>query len=167
MSYLPDNLYKKILDNIPIFCVDVYIYSKKTKSFLLVKRNNEPEKNKYCCPGGRVLKGEDLLNAAIRKVREELTVNIKKNKLHFFGVTNTFFKNSVFENISSHTINASFLYEVDDMDNFNIKLSSESSNFEWKNGKEKNIVKFVMVTIDKIKALKFKTSAIYLNFEQK
>lgn len=167
MNYLPNNLYRKILDNTPVLCVDIYIYNRKFKKFLLVKRNNEPEKNKYCCTGGRVFKGEDLFNAAVRKVKEELGVKIKKNDLCFFGITSTFFKNSAFDGISSHTVNASFIYIVDDLNKFHIKLSNESSDFEWKQGNENNVVKFVSKTINKINSVEFKTKAIYLNFEQK
>lgn len=167
MNLLPSNLYKNIIKNLSIVCVDVYIYNVKSKKFLLVKRKNEPQKNKFCCTGGRVLKGEDLNRAALRKIREELGVNIATNKLKFLGITNTIFKNSTFEGIGSHTVNASFLYSVESEGDFIVKLSNESSCFEWKKGSEPGIVKYVKLTICQIKKLNFSSKAIYLNFKQK
>jgi 8-oxo-dGTP diphosphatase len=47
----------------------------KNKKFLLLKRNNPPFK--WGPPGGRVFKGEGLLDAVLREAKEEANVNIK------------------------------------------------------------------------------------------
>ncbi|MFQ6118338.1 MAG: NUDIX hydrolase [Methanosarcinales archaeon] len=47
----------------------------KNKKFLLLKRNNPPFK--WGPPGGRVFKGESLLDAVLRETKEEANVNVK------------------------------------------------------------------------------------------
>ena len=60
--------YKKILEYIPICCVDVVICH--FNKILFVKRNTEPAKNEWWFPGGRVYKNEMLEETAIRKAYE-------------------------------------------------------------------------------------------------
>ena len=45
--FLEQKLYKKIMESMPIVCVDALIINEK-KEYLLVKRKNEPLKNKFC-----------------------------------------------------------------------------------------------------------------------
>ena len=51
---LPENIYKEIISNIPILCVDIILTNKNKNKFLLIKRNNEPLKNEWWIVGGRV-----------------------------------------------------------------------------------------------------------------
>jgi len=76
MNQIPLEQYKEILKVMPIFCVDVIIQNDRGK-YLLVKRSNEPLKGKWWIIGGRVLKGETMEEAVIRKVRQETNVLVK------------------------------------------------------------------------------------------
>ena len=76
MTFIPWSLYEQILDNMPIACVDVAILH--DGKVLLVKRLDEPAKGQYWLPGGRVLKGEMLRDAAIRKTRDEFFFYFKE-----------------------------------------------------------------------------------------
>jgi len=67
--------YNKILSKIPILCVDLLIIFKG--KCLLVKRNNEPAKEHYWFPGGRVYKMELIKDAALRKAKEEVNLNCR------------------------------------------------------------------------------------------
>lgn len=75
MKEIPTDFYSKIVDTIPILCVDVLIKDKD--KFLFVKREREPLKGRWWVPGGRVLKGETITAAAKRKMKEELGINVK------------------------------------------------------------------------------------------
>ena len=57
MTYIEEKDYIKIMQTIPVVCVDALIQNKK-QEFLLVKRDNEPLKGKFWMPGGRLHKGE-------------------------------------------------------------------------------------------------------------
>ena len=58
----------------PILCVDVVVA--EGNKFLLVKRTKEPLKDRWWVPGGRILKGETVVAATKRKVKEELGINM-------------------------------------------------------------------------------------------
>ena len=86
---IPQDLYDKILNTMPIICVDGII--QKGDSTLLLLRDNEPEKDNWWFPGGRVIKGETLENAVIRKVKEE--TGLECEVLSMFDITQTSFNN--------------------------------------------------------------------------
>jgi GDP-mannose mannosyl hydrolase len=66
----------------PLLCVDGVLRDSSGR-VLLVKRSNEPLKNHWWVPGGRVLKGETLQRAFRRKMHEELGLRVKK--MHCLG----------------------------------------------------------------------------------
>lgn len=76
MNSIPLNKYTKIIEILPILCVDV-VAQNACGECLLIKRVNEPKKNRWWVIGGRVLKGETLEQAAIRKVKEETGLLVK------------------------------------------------------------------------------------------
>jgi colanic acid biosynthesis protein WcaH len=72
---IPADQYREILERMPLLCVDV-IVTNGDGEILLVKRVNEPLKGSWWVPGGRVLKGESLEEAARRKVLEETALSL-------------------------------------------------------------------------------------------
>lgn len=76
---IPSKLYKRIVESVPIVCVDVILRYKD--KYLLVFRNNEPLKDKWWLVGGRALKGERTIDTAKRKVREETGLTATKFKM--------------------------------------------------------------------------------------
>jgi colanic acid biosynthesis protein WcaH len=68
---LPPEHFAEVIDRVPLLCVDIVLTSNRGEH-LLVRRNNEPRKGEWWVVGGRVLKGETIRDAAIRKVSEEV-----------------------------------------------------------------------------------------------
>ena len=64
MEYIPQKDYDFILERVPILCVDLFI--RFDGKILLVKRNNQPAKDQFWFPGGRVRKNEKISDAAVR-----------------------------------------------------------------------------------------------------
>jgi colanic acid biosynthesis protein WcaH len=122
-----DTDYKIILENIPICCVDIFIFH--NDKILLIKRNIEPEKNKWWVPGGRIYKNETIENAIIRKAYEETGLNVKINKI--MGVYETMFNTGIYEDLKTgtHTINICSLVEI--VNNNLIRLDDTSSDYKW------------------------------------
>lgn len=123
MSLIPQDKYDYILQNMPISCVDVCIVSEE--GVLLVKRNTEPAKGKWWVPGGRVFKGEKLVDCAKRKCLEEVNLNCIIGPIVHTDET-------VFEtgpsNIPVHSINVCFLAIPHSN---KIKIDSYSDDFAW------------------------------------
>jgi len=70
MSFIKEHLYKEIIKNVPILCIDLIIMYQD--QYLLVKRKESPLKGEWWVPGGRVQIGETVEATAKRKLIEEL-----------------------------------------------------------------------------------------------
>ena len=117
-------LYRKILALMPIPCVDAVVVYRR--NFLLAKRKNKPAKGKWWLIGGRILKGESLKQALLRKVREETGLHVKVRRL--LTARETLFKESA-QGPSSHTINTVFL--VKSSGKRELSPDSQSSELKW------------------------------------
>ena len=109
--FIEKNLYMDILRSMPIPTVDI-LFVNTRQELLLGKRNNEPLMWVYYIPGGRVNKWEWSLDAAKRKAKEELSIDIDASKLQFVGVYDDIFENSAFDDISTHCIPVTYIYQL-------------------------------------------------------
>ena len=73
---IPTEQYNQIIEVLPILCVDVVITNTRGE-YLLIKRANEPRKGQWWVIGGRLLKGETLEQAVLRKVWEETSLKVE------------------------------------------------------------------------------------------
>lgn len=136
---IPEKLYQKIIDRLPICCIDLVI--KKNKSFLLVKRLKNPARKKWWFPGGRVFFNESLEDAARRKLREEL--NIKKiHKIKFLGVGEAKFNKGLF-NKPIHSIANVFLVNLTEKECLNIKSDQTIISYRWFRSVQKGFHPFI------------------------
>ncbi len=123
-EWIPEDLYRKILNVVPVPCIDLII--RADNRFLLGKRLNEPAKGQWFVPGGRVYKGERLQDAAIRKAKEEVGLEISPKQIGMLSTGET-----IFENPDRHTVNVVFTVdlsgsvEIMDFDN------KQHSEFRW------------------------------------
>ncbi len=67
---IPDDLYRQICRVMPIPCVDLLVSDERGR-ILLVRRRNEPARDQWWFPGGRVHFGETREAAVHRKLKEE------------------------------------------------------------------------------------------------
>lgn len=76
---LPDQLFQKIQESIPVACVDLVVLRKNkgVTETLLIKRELYPEEGKWCLIGGRILKGEYIKDTIKRQAFKELGVSVK------------------------------------------------------------------------------------------
>ncbi len=104
--------YECIHAALPIACVDIMLTTPK-EGFLLVKRSTEPAKDQWWLVGGRVHKNEILEEAAKRKVREEIGIEINRTDHQLQkigGGYETIFAEDPFgHGQGTHTINTCFL----------------------------------------------------------
>jgi colanic acid biosynthesis protein WcaH len=141
-SEIEKKLYHKILQNMPIACVDVVI--RDEKGILLVKRRDPPAKGQWWIPGGRVLKGEKLADAAHRKALQEVGLNCRvRNIIH---TAETIFPDGP-KGIPVHSINTVFL-----LDNpvGVINLDSTCSECMWVKAVPQGLHKYVRDCLRKV-----------------
>lgn len=99
--YIPDKLYSQIVSVLPITCIDVILLHQNR--CLLLLRDNEPAKDQYWFPGGRLKKGEHIKDAVVRKVFEEVGLNCTFEKI--VTVEETYFEATPAMTQDVHTIN--------------------------------------------------------------
>ncbi len=124
-TFIPDDLYKEIIANVPIACIDIAI--KFEGKILLVKRRDAPAKGEWWVPGGRVLKGEMIKEAAYRKAKEEVGIDCHVGSI--IHTAETIFSDGPFGE-SIHSINSCFLLIPKDT-HFSIKLDNHHGCFKW------------------------------------
>lgn len=72
---IPRAVFKKIYSKVPRLCVDLVISDRRGE--LLGYRLISPWKNLWCLPGGTVLFGESLQEAAVRIAKAETGLKVK------------------------------------------------------------------------------------------
>jgi colanic acid biosynthesis protein WcaH len=134
---IPQDLYNQIISNVPIACVDIAIIA--NGSVLLVKRNDPPAKGEWWLPGGRVLKGEMMRDAALRKAHEEVGVECNVGPIIY--TAETIFPDGP-HGIPVHSINSCFfLYPV--KSDFVPELDAHHLEYRWVNAVEPGFHQYV------------------------
>lgn len=128
MSYIPNELYKTLVRELPIACIDVVIAC--DNKFLLVKRVQDPLSGQYWLPGGRLFIGERISEAVSRIVFKELGVALSNDQdMRFLGVTNMIFSESSWGTHIYHTPATIIKISLDAKPN--ICLDCSSSDYIW------------------------------------
>ncbi len=126
-GWVSEEEYKTIVKNVPICCVDLVIRNNEGK-VLLVKRKNHPLKGEWCVPGGRILRGEKIKDAAKRKAKDELGLDLEvKDKI---GTYELFFEKSAHgPEIGAHSI--CIAVETTPTNSEEITLDGDHSEYEF------------------------------------
>jgi len=123
---IPEALYREILRNVPIVCVDV-VARRPDGRILLVRRKNAPLKGAWWVIGGRIQLGEKAADAAVRKLYEEAQLK-PLTPPQFLGVYEDTFECNSFEQVPYQTF--SLVYEVA-VDDVPISLDAQSDDYTW------------------------------------
>ncbi len=127
---IPAEQYKQIIEVLPILCVDIVIKNTRGE-YLLIKRANEPRKGQWWVIGGRLLKGETLEEAVVRKVWEETSLNVEA--VHPIGYYEAVSQENPFGLAPRlHAVSVVFSTVVDDGQQ--IRLDEQS--IDWKYARE-------------------------------
>ncbi len=106
--------------------VFIFVFNKDQSKILLIKRNEEKRKKfgfDWGNIGGKVEPGEQLLEAAVREINEEIGLETLPERLKFL-----FFEEAVKKGIVS---NVHFFYSLSIEENSNLKINHESDEFQW------------------------------------
>ena len=122
--WIPDPIYRQILEVMPIPCVDIVVRN-PAGEVLLLMRENEPDKGKWWFPGGRIHYGEKRLDAAHRKLHEEC--GIKTVQFKEIGTFDVLLPLPGCR--SSHAVTT--VYETNIKTDRAIELDKQSSSCTW------------------------------------
>lgn len=89
-------------------------------------------------PGGRVKTMENSLDAIVREIKEEMGLDIEKNKVTFKTLIENFFE---LENIKYHELYV--LYEINALDEFDKvdkNIDSKTNYYKWVNKNNLEVV---------------------------
>lgn len=126
-GWVEPELYRKIVQRVPVACVDLIIEAPDGRYFL-VKRKNEPLREEWYVVGGRILLGESAGQAAVRKLFEEVGIRAEADDLTFVGYTEDVFDKNPFDDERPyHTV--TFVFAVRLSEDPVPKLDDQSS--EW------------------------------------
>jgi colanic acid biosynthesis protein WcaH len=123
---IPDRLYQTVVQMMPIPCVDLVIRDEATE-ILLVRRRNQPARDEWWFPGGRVHFGETRVDAAQRKLAEECGLRaVNLEELWTADVILPLESNTS----SSHGITT--LYAITVQRSSQVSLDDQAVDFAWK-----------------------------------
>jgi len=114
-GFLPNEIFEIVLENSPLVSVDLILENEKNQ-FLLGRRRNQPAKGFWFVPGGRIRKGELIIDALKRVALEEVGLIIKDHNSSFLGAFDHIYENSIFSTearpSSTHYVALGFHYQI-------------------------------------------------------
>ena len=137
LNFLTNEEWKSCVKNLPIIAIDLIIQNKNSE-ILMGKRLNNPAKNFFFVPGGRVLKNEKINDAFERISLDEIGRINKIEDATFLNYYEHFYPNSIWEieKISTHYIVLAFKLNSNKNDKFD--LNNQHKDFKWISKKNQN-----------------------------
>lgn len=133
--FLSKKDFTQIVKNTPLISIDLCIL--RERKILLGKRINQPARNFFFVPGGRILKGEKKKDALERILKNELGLKLKNNNyclIKDLGSYEHFYNENFLNNndFNTHYLVLAFLIKYDST----IKISEEiisqqHSEYKW------------------------------------
>ena len=156
---LSEEIWRTCVDSIPIFGIDMIIFSRKN-GVLMGRRINNPAKGKLFVPGGRVYKNERIRDAFNRILLNETGLTFPFNKTTSMGLYEHFYNVTSWSTseCSTHYIIEARLIEIEPENiKLKINLNEQHSNFEWisiEDIQSNTIHSYSKIYLNKIKDLK-------------
>ena len=121
--------FKHVVENTPLISIDICLVF--DGQLLLGKRRNEPLKNEWFTPGGRVFKNERWQDCLKRVAFSELGLSIYDvGAFTLMGVWDHFYPNSIFsDSTSTHYVNLPYYLVVES--EVHVKGDDQHAKFEW------------------------------------
>ncbi|MDY0121159.1 MAG: GDP-mannose mannosyl hydrolase [Sulfurimonas sp.] len=124
---LKAEIFIEIIKNTPLISVDLITKNDEGK-VLLGKRVNEPARNFWFVPGGRIFKDESLDDAFSRICQSELGVSFTREKTDFYGLYEHFYTNNVFNNdFSTHYVVLAYKVYLNNV----LQVNDQHEAYQW------------------------------------
>ena len=103
--------FERVVRSTPLVSIDIIVRSQDGR-VLLGRRRNEPARNSFFVPGGRITKDEGLGAAFRRITAAELGVRMELNQARFIGVYEHLYEENFFEKEGFGTHYVVLAYEL-------------------------------------------------------
>ncbi len=128
MTFIPDSDFKKVLFSVPLVSIDLCLYFEG--QILLGYRNNQPAKDFWFTPGGRIMKNESWQNALSRIAKNELGLELNPDLASLMGVWDHFYDNSVIsDSTCTHYVNLPHFIKLSSK--LDTEQDSQHSSLQW------------------------------------
>lgn len=129
---LDGNTWKNCIKSMPVFGIDLIVFTKE-KGILMGKRKNNPAKDSFFVPGGRVYKNEQRSEAFSRILKTETGLSINFERSKFIGIFEHFYNVTYWSNEESthYIIEARFIDISNQVNQLNIDMDEQHVSFKW------------------------------------
>jgi len=111
---LEKKAFLNVVKNAPLVSIDLIVRNAQ-QQVLLGYRKNEPARDSWFVPGGRILKDESISAAFKRIVQFELNIDMEYSPRYFFGFFEHLYQTNLFEdkNFGTHYIVLAHTFKAD------------------------------------------------------
>jgi colanic acid biosynthesis protein WcaH len=111
--YLNKETFQTVIASTPLISIDLVVKNSQGQ-YLLGYRTNQPAKNFWFVPGGRILKNESMDDAFRRLCKNELDINKTRGAAKFLGPFEHFYQDYVFgDDVTTHYVVMGYEITVD------------------------------------------------------
>ena len=134
--FLPKEQFLEVITNTPLVSIDLIVRN-PSGAILMGRRINEPAKDNWFVPGGRIFKNEDLKDAFRRICQEELGIELAITKAQLFGAFTHKYEVNVFgkPGISTHYVVLAYDLNIVDQP---LDMNAQHSAIRWISESEAN-----------------------------
>ena len=136
---ISEEQWKLFVNDCPIYAIDIILFNNE-KGIIVGQRINNPAKDKYFVPGGRIYKNETRKNAFKRICNDEIGINLELENTSLIGIYEHFYQNSRWdkEDINTHYIVEARFLKIDSTLIKKANLNSQHSKTLWLKSYEDN-----------------------------
>lgn len=142
----------EVVKNAPLVSIDLIVENNHNQ-VLLGLRKNEPAKNYWFVPGGRILKNERIVEAFERIVKNELEINLAYKDADFLGVFEHLYPENFARKQEFSTHYVVLAYQVKIKQTLPNLPTTQHNRFEWFNKqslcKDKKVHPYIKVYFEK------------------
>ena len=120
--------FKTVVESTPLVSIELCLVCEG--KLLMGLRQNEPLKDQWFTPGGRLLKNEQWQDGLVRIARTELGLTVNAECFELMGVWDHFYENSAIdEGISTHYVNLPHVCYLESRPD--LSLDSQHESVRW------------------------------------